>query len=954
MATIGRPMSDVTNATADSAHTDVKECARIVAAGWGIATQPTYLGSMQDSVFRLDIDGVASAALKLSSPGRVDEQLLDAEAELLRHVSHNLPWLALPLLEPGRDGRVLQHQGSVTARMMAWVSGVPLAEAPRFTDSTLHAMGRISGQISRGLMGFDHPGLHRDLEWDPRRAVAILESLAPQLVEGQRDLIVEALGHIEQLPHEQDKRLPWQAAHLDLTDFNVIGQFDSTGDFHPEGIVDFGDMAWTWRLCELAVTAHAAIGRNPNDPLAALAPVVEGFVRAQDLTPLECDHLWTLIVARAAICAGTEHLEAATSPDNEYAHRLAQLDTAALRGILAVNQSLARGVIREIAGLSPFPVDIVALMKERSPAPMLLPGSASPGSPWHSCVTTDGADADVNAPNVLRLAGQFRMSAGTAVHSPLDGVVVSASDATLTLAHPIDDVTVYLQIRSATPIVDAGAGVARGQMVATVAAATESNCAPTEIDVQLATEPAMPEFGAVRNRDVWAWLCPNPSDLVGIRLPDAPSPMNLERRRQHVAAAQPVYYDVPPEMVRARGQWMYDDTGRRYLDMVNNVAGVGHCHPRVVAAAADQMALLNTNSRFLYRALAEFADRISETLPPQLQTVFLVNTGSEANELALQLARRYTGRRDVVTLQGAYHGWTTDVFELCTLLGDRPNWQSELAPWVHVAECPDPFRGTLGAVSEPYLKSLAAACAAADDGGGLAAFVHEPIFGSRGGVVPPPGYLTAAYEIARKFGGLCIADEIQVGYGRTGETFWAFESQSVVPDIVTAAKAAGNGHPVGFVACRSEIADHVAESFSYFSTAAGSPVSCRVGTEVLAVMRDERLQHNAAEIGDYISKALSALASHHWQIGAVYGRGLYQGIDLVASPGATTPMAPAQVAAICTRLLELGCIAQPTGLFGNVLKVKPPLCIQRSDADRFISALDQALTEQSTFAALAR
>lgn len=944
----------MTNAITDSSHADANECARIVAAGWGIATEPTHLGSMQDSVFRLDIDGVATAALKLSSSDRVDEQLLDAEAGLLRHVSRHLPRLALPLLKPGLDGRVLQHQGSITARMMAWVGGVPLAQAPRFTEATLQAMGRISGQISRSLVSFDHPGLHRDLEWDPRRAVATLGNLVPQLVGDQRDLIVEALRRIEQLPPEHDERLPWQATHLDLTDFNVIGRFDPTGDFYPEGIVDFGDMAWTWRLCELAVTAHAAIGRNPNDPLAALFPVVAGFVLEQDLTPFECDHLWTLIVARAAICAATEHLEAATSPDNEYAQRLAQLDTAALRGMLAVNQSLARGVIRQAAGLTPYPVDIVAMMKRRLPEPMLPANSASAASAWHSCVTVDGTAADLYAPNVLRLAGQFHVSSGTPVRSPLDGLVVSASGTTLTLAHHIDDLTVYLRIGGAAPVIGAGDSVARGQVVATVDAVSENGHAPNEIDVQLATEPSMPELGAVRNREVWAWLCPNPSELVGARLPDTPCPMTLDHRRQHVATAQPVYYDVPPEMVRAHGQWMYDDTGRRYLDMVNNVAGVGHCHPRVVAAAADQMGLLNTNSRFLYRAMADFAGRIAQTLPPQLQTVFFVNTGTEANELALQVARRYTGRGDVVTLQGAYHGWTTDVFELCTLPGDRPNWQSELAPWVHIAECPDPFRGTLGAAGEPYLKSLSVACADADDNGGLAAFVHEPIFGSRGGVIPPPGYLTAAYAIARKFGGLCIADEVQVGYGRTGETFWAFESQGVVPDIVTSAKAAGNGHPVGFVACRSEIADYVAESFSYFSTPAGNPVSCRIGSAVLDVMRDERLQHNAAEIGAYMSQELSRLASQHWQIGALYGRGLYQGIDLVASPDSTTPMAPAQVGALCARLLELGCIAQPTGLFSNVLKVKPPLCIQRSDADRFISALDQALTEQSEFAALAR
>ena len=238
----------MTSATTDDALAKADECARIVAAGWGIAAEPTSLGSMQDNVFRLDIDGVPTAALKLSPPSRVDEHALDGEAEFLRHVAYDLPWLALPVLQPGLDGRLLQHQGSVTARMMAWVGGEPLARAPHFTASTLHALGRISGRISRSLARFDHPGLHRNVEWDPRRAVATLERLVPRLDGEQRELILEALAQIDQLPPEHDMRLPWQAVHLDLTDFNIIGRFEPTGDFFPEGIVDFGDIVWTCLL----------------------------------------------------------------------------------------------------------------------------------------------------------------------------------------------------------------------------------------------------------------------------------------------------------------------------------------------------------------------------------------------------------------------------------------------------------------------------------------------------------------------------------------------------------------------------------------------------------------------------------------------------------------------------------------------------------------------------------
>jgi 4-aminobutyrate aminotransferase-like enzyme len=398
---------------------------------------------------------------------------------------------------------------------------------------------------------------------------------------------------------------------------------------------------------------------------------------------------------------------------------------------------------------------------------------------------------------------------------------------------------------------------------------------------------------------------------------------------------------------------MYDHTGRRYLDMVNNVAIVGHSHPRITEAAAEQLNVLNTNSRFLYRAIADYADQIVETLPAALHSIFLVNSGSEAVELALQLARCYTTRNDVIALEGMYHGWTKEVFELCTMPGDRPNWRTELAPYVHIAECPDWYRGPHGADVDPYLTSLQNACTAAETNGGVAAFVHEPVFGSLGGVIPPAGYLSAAYDVVRQSGGVCVADEVQVGYGRMGEEFWAFADQGVVPDIVTAAKAAGNGHPVGFVACRAEIADAFAASATFFSTPAGNPVSCRIGTAVLEVLHDERLPRNAAVVGKYLSERLGELAVRHRAIGAVYGRGLYQGVDLVTADGSSTPLPTRDVAAICERLRELGCIVASTGLHGNVLKAKPPLCIHRADIDRYIAALDRVLTERAEFRTLA-
>ena len=229
--------------------------------------------------------------------------------------------------------------------------------------------------------------------------------------------------------------------------------------------------------------------------------------------------------------------------------------------------------------------------------------------------------------------------------------------------------------------------------------------------------------------------------------------------------------------------------------------------------------------------------------------------------LALQLARTFTRRPDVVVLEGTYHGWTSDVFELCTMPADRPDWHTTLSPRVRVAPTPDPYRGQFGDNTDAYLERLRDVIGSGQSRSRIAAFISEPLFGSHGGVTPATGYLRAAYEEIRATGAVCIADEIQVGYGRTGQSFWAFEAEGAVPDIVVAAKAVGNGHPIGFVACKPEIADVFARTRSFFSSSGGGPVSCRIGSAVLNIIREENLQKNAGVVGRHIKQGLTALAS---------------------------------------------------------------------------------------------
>lgn len=551
-----------------------------------------------------------------------------------------------------------------------------------------------------------------------------------------------------------------------------------------------------------------------------------------------------------------------------------------------------------------------------------------------------GDPNDAPAPTV-HLGADVFVPAGTEVRSPLAGTVESVGDDQLVIVCAIGGQRQRVRLAAVRSTLAAGDEVAAGEVVASVA--RSDGRMPSHVHIQLAAAPGLSGLGDGEYLGLWAELCPDPSSLVGVDVAAEPPPAPGERqarRELSVGRVQALYYARPPTMVRGWRHLLYDESARPYLDLVNNVAVVGHGHPRIAEAAARQLRLLNTNSRFLYDSISEYAERLVALLPPSLDSVHLVNSGSEAVELALSMARAVSGRSDVIAIEGAYHGWTAAAFELCTNPLDRPDWRDELSENVRVVDQPNPYRGEFGDDGRRYATAVEAACRASR--GGIAAFVSEPLLGNQGGVTPATGYLAAAYEAVRRHGGLCIADEVQVSYGRTGSSFWAFEHEGVVPDIVCVAKAAGNGHPLGAVICRRELSDLFARRASFFSTPAGSPVSCAVGIAVLDALRDEGLQANAAAVGAQLRAALAQLAHRHELIGAVHGRGLYLGVELVRDRTSKEPAA-SEALAICERMRELGVVIQPTGDAANVLKVKPPLCFDAAAAELFVAALDRAL-----------
>lgn len=577
-------------------------------------------------------------------------------------------------------------------------------------------------------------------------------------------------------------------------------------------------------------------------------------------------------------------------------------------------------------------------------------------------------DAHAEEARTVHLGLDIFAAAGTPVHAPLPGVVHSVADnrapldygPTVILQHACADGTPFYTLyghlaRASVATLAPGQDVAGGASFARLGTADENGGWAPHLHLQVVVDLLshsgdFPGVCRPAQRQVWKSLCPDPNLLA--RLPETttyawPDDAALRAERaQHLGFNLSLSYERPLHIVRGRGQVLYDSAGRRYLDAVNNVPHVGHCHPRVVAAATRQKAVLETNTRYLHGEVLRLAARLRATLPASLSVCFFVNSGSEANELALRLARAHTGRHDVVALEHGYHGNTTTLVEVSHYKFARRGGFAQ-REWVHLASCPDTYRAGLRdtpAAGETLARGVRDALAAATARGGAAAFVHESLPGCGGQIVPPADYLRAAYAHARAAGALCIADEVQTGLGRVGSAFWAFGLFDVVPDVVTIGKPLGNGHPVAAVVTTEAIARAFATGMEYFNTFGGSPASCAVAHAVLDVIEDEDLQTAARAVGAALLQDLRCLAAEFAVIGDVRGVGLYLGVELVSDRDLRTP-ATDQARYVVERLRDHGVLVSTDGPHDNVLKIKPPLCFTRADGERLVETLRRGLRE---------
>ena len=564
--------------------------------------------------------------------------------------------------------------------------------------------------------------------------------------------------------------------------------------------------------------------------------------------------------------------------------------------------------------------------------------------------------------------------AGSAVRAPLDAVVHAMANNSaaldygpvVILRHGFDGpggaeefFTLYghLTLQSLGGL-RVGQKVARGEKFAEVGATQENGGWMPHLHFQIISDllelgTDFPGVGRASERGVWKSLSPDPNLLLGIPADRFPAKENgadetLAARRSLLGKSLSVSYRQPLKIVRGWRQYLYDDTGRAYLDVYNNVPLVGHSHPRVVRAAQEQLALLNTNTRYLHDNVLRYAERLTELLPDPLRVCYFVNSGSEANELALRLARAYTAREDIIVLEHAYHGHTNTLVDISPYKFNGPGGRGRKR-WVHVAPIADDYRGLYrrgdAQAGAKYAAHVGEILERAErEGRGVAAYIAETLPSVAGQIVFPPNYLAEVYRRVRAAGAVCIADEVQVGFGRLGTHFWGFETQGVVPDIVVFGKPIGNAFPLAAVVTTQEIAASFANGMEFFSTFGGNPVACAAGLAVLDVLRDEALQDRALRVGKHWITELKKLQECYRLIGDVRGSGLFLGIDLVRDRETREPAAE-EADYVVNRLRDRGVLAGTDGPHHNVIKLRPPLIFSESDADLFVATLESILQE---------
>ncbi|MDD5150045.1 MAG: aminotransferase class III-fold pyridoxal phosphate-dependent enzyme [Flavobacterium sp.] len=950
-----------------------EEALAVLEKEWGITEIIKPLDSYLDQNFLVRNSNGEKFVLKIANI-ETPESWLDLQNKVVEHLYAD----TIPKVILTKDGKQMIFVAKHWWRVLNFLEGTMLSTIPFRSKDFLQSMGKFVGSISKQLATFSHEAAERPIQWDLQQSASLLENWVTFVEDEKTKNSIFSIMENWKTKINDISKVRKSVIHADLTRYNLL--LNASGE-KIQGIIDFGDVCLSWTIGELAVMVLESAMTGSPTPFADAFEVIQSYHEVFPLTKEEILLLYPLIQLRSATIVGASARQLSMEPDNEYVQKQAIADREMFHQLSSEKKDFATALFLKACKMESDEGEKIQHFLETEKIKSIFGNNKIPEiidiSP-SSEIYNDGAWNNLeqcknNIKNQLK-NGFGRTIYKTSILKPFEsnpketetialGIYVFApagttifSPTTLTFVNKIDAKCIfkienfYLYLYGIETDLKEGMSIKQGESLGTILSENSNSSFPSHVFIQIDSSGVAPQFCLPSESIGWEIVSSDPSAFLGIESKFTIEKETLENRRAKVIQqAQEYYYQEPMNLVRGWKQYLIADDGRVYLDAINNVAHIGHSHPKVVDAATKQLQKLNTNARFLYEDNINYAERLLKYFPKSLQVIFYTCTGSEANDLALRLARAYTNQNDILVIDGEYHGNTTAVDEISTNLMDNPTASKSVRPFTHPLIQPNTFRGKYSNetpnVSELYSQDAQDKISfIKSQGRGIAAFISESLLGSGGGVEMPKDYLKKVYEHVHKAGGVCIADEVQIGFGRMGSHFWGFQKENVLPDIVTLGKPMGNGHPISAVVTTQEIADAYRKKYTYFNTFAGNPVSCQIANAVLDVIEEEKLQENAAVVGNYLKQELEKLIDEYESVGAVYGHAMYLGVDLVTDKKSRKPDSQ-KALWVSEAMKQRGIIIYPTGDYYNILKIKPPMCFTKENAVFLVKTLRNILSK---------
>lgn len=971
-------------------ETDVLE---ILRDEWRISAEISALTGERDLNF--EIKSSPKRVLKIyPNASEIDLEFLELQDRVLNFLE-DLDRTPSPIAAISGQ-TTIRFSGGV-ARLLTWLEGEMWAEK---STRNIAELGKCVALVDQKLAKFElieseTKLLDRDFIWNMLQAEKILNRLDLITDQKLRVAVSDEVSEFTENILPKLKHLKSQLIHNDANDWNIV-----CGE--KIRLIDFGDIIMAPRIVGLAVAA-SYVALDSNDPTFEISKLVRGYHSISPLTLDEIELLLPLTRVRIAMSIANAALQLSENPDNSYLGISQNKTPGALAKLSSIDKNFSLFRLRNALGLEANPKakairsylnrrvkinDVVApplksakkvwidwsidnpkLPRTSAEIAAFLKDSGAALGIGRYCEnrwvyeSSDFDSADPNA-RTFHLGVDLWMEVGAPVYAPLDGVIELFNDnakyldygPVVILRHKCDDGTPFWTLyghlsKKSLANWQIGKEVKAGELIGWMGDESENVGWPPHVHFQLLTDlcgMGIDIYGVAPREEVGLWRGISLNPNLILRIPegvDAHSRISgnsiKEERSVAIGRNLSLNFKEPLHIVAGDGAYLIDEFGKRYLDLVNNVAHVGHSHPRLTAAAARQISTLNTNTRYLHQSIIEYARSLTSTLPDPLSVVYFVNSGSEANDLAIRLAKAHTKRRGFLALNHAYHGHTDSVVDISPykFLGKGGAGKPSN---VNVAKLPSLFRGDFSGIgaTEIYLKDAITKLDTLNEP--IAAFFSESIVSTAGQIVLPPGYLNSVFNEVRNRGGICVSDEVQIGLGRVGEQFWGFQLHGVVPDIVTMGKPLGNGHPLAAVVTTAEIASSFNNGMEYFNTFGGNPVSSVIGQTVFDIVMDEALQLNALQTGNYLMNSIRALGKEHSIIADVRGHGLFIGVEMMRDE--KTP-ATSEVSDLMEFALSKGVLLSCDGPDNNVLKIKPPLIVNTAQVDHLTNVISDWLSQ---------